>query len=167
MGQMIQPDRQTVQQCLKDKTYYVDFYQREYVWTKKTVEILLDDIFDIFEQSYVRIKNAELTTDCMEKNFAWYYLNVFITNKIDNKSYIVDGQQRLSTLTLICTKLYNLTSDQDEKDLLIPCICGKDWKKNVYRIDNDKRKRAMDAIFKNVEFEMPYQNQTEQTIIER
>lgn len=167
MGQMIQPDRQTVQQCLKDKTYYVDFYQREYVWTKKTVEILLDDIFDVFEQSYVRIKNAELTTDCMEKNFAWYYLNVFITNKIDNKSYIVDGQQRLSTLTLICTKLYNLTSDQDEKDLLIPCICGKDWKKNVYRIDNDKRKRAMDAIFKNVEFEMPYQNQTEQTIIER
>lgn len=167
MGQMIQPDRQTVQQCLKDKTYYVDFYQREYVWSKKTVEILLDDIFDVFEQSYVRIKDSELTTDCMEKNFAWYYLNVFITNKIDNKSYIVDGQQRLSTLTLICAKLYNLTSDQDEKDLLIPCICGKDWKKNVYRIDNDKRKRAMDAVFKNVEFEKPYQNQTEQTIIER
>ena len=61
MGQMIQPDRQTVQQCLKDKTYYVDFYQREYVWSKKTVEILLDDIFDVFEQSYIQIKDAELT----------------------------------------------------------------------------------------------------------
>ena len=167
MEKTIQPDKQTVQQCLKDKTYYVDFYQREYVWSKKTVEILLDDIFDVFEQSYLQIQDAELTPDCMEANFAWYYLNVFITNKIDNKTYIVDGQQRLSTLTLICTKLYHLTNDQDEKDLLIPCICGKDWKKNVYRIDNDKRKRAMDAIFKNSDFEPPFQNQTEQTIIER
>ena len=31
MEKTIQPDKQTVQQCLKDKTYYVDFYQREYV----------------------------------------------------------------------------------------------------------------------------------------
>lgn len=167
MGQMIQPDRQTVQQSLRDKTYYVDFYQREYVWSKKTVEILLDDIFEVFEQSYFTIQDAELTTECMEKNFAWYYLNVFITNKIENKIYIVDGQQRLSTLTLICVKLYNLSTDQDEKDLLVPCICGKDWKRNVYRIDNDKRKRAMDKIFKGCEFDLPYQNQTEQTIIER
>lgn len=167
MEKTIQPDKQTVQQCLKDKTYYVDFYQREYVWSKKTVEILLDDIFEIFEQSYLQIKDAELTPDCMEENFAWYYLNVFITNKIENKTYIVDGQQRLSTLTLICTKLYHLTNDQDEKDLLLPCICGKDWKKNIYRIDNDKRKRAMDKILKNVDFELPYQNQTEQTIIDR
>lgn len=164
MEKTIQPDKQTVQQCLKDKTYYVDFYQREYVWSKKTVEILLDDIFDVYEQSYLQIQDAELTPDCMEANFAWYYLNVFITNKIDNKTYIVDGQQRLSTLTLICTKLYHLTNDQDEKDLLLPCICGKDWKKNIYRIDNDKRKRAMDKILKNVDFDLPYHNQTEQTI---
>ena len=59
MEKTIQPDKQTVQQCLKDKTYYVDFYQREYVWSKKTVEILLDDIFDVFEQSYLKIQNEE------------------------------------------------------------------------------------------------------------
>ena len=47
MGQMIQPDRQIVQQCFKDKTYHVDFYQREYVWSKKNVENLLDDIFNV------------------------------------------------------------------------------------------------------------------------
>lgn len=72
-------------------------------------------------------------------------MNVFITNKINSKTYIVDGQQRLSTLTLIATKLYHLTTDR--KELLLPCICGKDyWKNSIYRIDNDKRKRAMDSI---------------------
>lgn len=166
MAQNIEPYRQTVQACLKDKTYYIDFYQREYVWSDETVKILLDDIFEVFEQSYFPVKDAEMTTDVMEK-FNWYYMNVFITNKINNKTYIVDGQQRLSTLTLICTKLYHLTDDSDLRDLLIPCICGKNWKSNEYRIDNSKRKRAMDSILNKTEFAMPYLNQTEQTLIER
>ena len=166
MAQNIEPYRQTVQACLKDKTYYIDFYQREYVWSDETVKILLDDIFEVFEQSYFPVKDAEMTPDVMEK-FNWYYMNVFITNKINNKTYIVDGQQRLSTLTLICTKLYHLTDDSDLRDLLIPCICGKNWKSNEYRIDNSKRKRAMDSILNKTEFAMPYLNQTEQTLIER
>lgn len=166
MAQNIEPYRQTVQACLKDKTYYIDFYQREYVWSDETVKILLDDIFEVFEQSYFPVKDAEMTPDVMEK-FNWYYMNVFITNKTNNKTYIVDGQQRLSTLTLICTKLYHLTDDSDLRDLLIPCICGKNWKSNEYRIDNSKRKRAMDSILNKTEFAMPYLNQTEQTLIER
>ncbi|MBO4556840.1 MAG: DUF262 domain-containing protein, partial [Elusimicrobiales bacterium] len=97
MNKDIDPYRYTAEYCLKGRNYFIDFYQREYVWNKKTVEILLDDIFDVFEQSYVSIENSELTPDLMENNFSWYYMNVFITNKIKNKTYIVDGQQRLST----------------------------------------------------------------------
>lgn len=166
MAQNIEPYRQTVQACLKDKIYYIDFYQREYIWSDETVKILLDDIFEVFEQSYFPTKDAEMTPDVMEK-FNWYYMNVFITNKINNKTYIVDGQQRLSTLTLICTTLYHLTDDSDLKDLLLPCICGKNWKSNEYRIDNAKRKRAMDSILNKTQFTLPYLNQTEQTLIER
>ena len=166
MAQNIEPYRQTVQACLKDKTYYIDFYQREYVWSTETVKVLLDDIFEVFEQSYLPVKDAEMTPDVMEK-FNWYYMNVFITNKINNKTYIVDGQQRLSTLTLVCTKLYHLSNDKDLKDLLLPCICGKNWKTNEYRIDNAKRKKAMDSILNETEFLLPYQNQTEQTLINR
>lgn len=106
-------------------------------------------------------------TVAVMNTFNWYYMNVFITNQIENKTYIVDGQQRLSTLTLICAKLYQLADDSDLKELLQPCIYGKDWKTTVYRIDNDKRKRAMDAILNNTKIEEPYKNQTEQTLIER
>lgn len=31
MKDTIQPEKQTVQKCLSGRTYYVDFYQREYV----------------------------------------------------------------------------------------------------------------------------------------
>ncbi|MBR1722754.1 MAG: DUF262 domain-containing protein [Treponema sp.] len=167
MAQNIEPYRQTVQACLKDKTYYIDFYQREYVWSDETVKILLDDIFEVFEQSYFHVKDAEMTPAVMEK-FNWYYMNVFITNKIDNKTYIVDGQQRLSTLTLIGLKLYKMTPITQRKNLLLSCICGEDYfEGEVYCIDNKKRKKAMDSLLHDTDFVQPYLNQTEQTLIER
>lgn len=106
MAQEIIPDKQSVLSCLKQKVYYVDFYQREYVWTKNTVEVLLNDIFYAFEISYKEHKDEEMSQEVLEK-YNWYYLNVFITNKVEGKVFIVDGQQRLSTLTLIATKLYH------------------------------------------------------------
>ena len=52
MKHEISPDKQTVESCLKQKSYYVDFYQREYVWSKETVDILFRDSFYEFELSY-------------------------------------------------------------------------------------------------------------------
>ena len=86
MTQEISPDKQTVESCLRNKTYYVDFYQREYVWSKQTVEILLRDIFYAFEISYEEHKDDELTAEVLEL-FNWYYMNVFITNKVNSKVY--------------------------------------------------------------------------------
>ena len=117
MAQEIIPGRQTVQSCLSKKTYYVDFYQREYVWNKNTVDILLRDIFYTFEISYNEHKDEELTAEVLDL-YNWYYLNVFITNEVNSKVYIVDGQQRLTTLTLIATKLYHMIEDENLKELL-------------------------------------------------
>ena len=43
--------------------------------------------------------------------YPWYYLNTYVTNTIDGKVYIVDGQQRLTTLTLVLIKLYRMASE--------------------------------------------------------
>lgn len=68
----------------------------------------MNDIFYAFEISYKEHKDEEMSQEVLEK-YNWYYLNVFITNKVEGKVFIVDGQQRLSTLTLIATKLYHIT----------------------------------------------------------
>ena len=167
MAQEIIPDKQSVLTCLKQKVYYVDFYQREYVWTKNTVEILLNDIFYAFEISYKEHKDEEMSQEVLEK-YNWYYLNVFITNKVEGKVFIVDGQQRLSTLTLIATKLYHITKNDNLRDILRDCIFAKDqFKGNVFCIDNDKRKNVMQCILDGSEYQDAYKNKTEETIIER
>lgn len=167
MAQEIIPDKQSVLSCLKQKVYYIDFYQRQYIWSKETVGILLDDIFYAFELSYKEHKEEEMTPKVLEK-YNWYYLNVFITNKVDGKVFIVDGQQRLTTLTLIAAKLYHLTDNTNLKDILRECIYAKDmFKGNIFCIDNDKRKAVMQSILDNQEYKEEYKNKTEETLVQR
>lgn len=167
MTQEISPDKQSVMSCLSKKSYFVDFYQREYVWSKNTVDILLRDIFYAFEISYNEHKDEELTQEVLDQ-YNWYYMNVFITNKVNGKVYIVDGQQRLSTLTLIATKLYHIVEDTNLKELLKECIFAKDmFKGNIFCLDNDKRKDVMESILNGEEYTAPIKNKTEETLLAR
>ena len=95
-------------------------------------------------------------------------MNVFITNKVNGKVYIVDGQQRLSTLTLIATKLYHIVEDPNLKELLKECIFAKDmFKGNVFCLDNDKRKDVMESILSGEDYTVPIKNKTEETLLAR
>ena len=167
MTQEIRPEQQSVSACLKNKKYYIDFYQREYVWSKETVEILLNDIMYSFNLSYEEHKNEDFSEELINK-FNWYYLNIFITNKIDGKIFIVDGQQRLSTLTLIALCLYHKNIDENIKKELEQCIFSVNkYSGEIFNLDNEKRKRVMEHVFKQKSEPIEYVNRTEQTIIER
>ena len=170
----IQPNNQTVEKCLKQRTYYIDFYQREYVWNKETVTILLDDIFYSFDLAYEEHKGKDLTPEIIAK-YNWYYLNIYITNTIEGKEYIVDGQQRLSTLCLIATKLFHLASENEDYfenilDTLKDCVFGKDkYKGNIFWIDNEKRGSVMQHIISNPkdEYTKPLKYTTEESLLNR
>lgn len=147
----IVPNNQTVEKCLKQRPYYIDFYQREYVWDKKTVFTLLDDIFYSFELAYQEHKGKDITAEVISK-YNWYYLNIYITNNIEGKEYIVDGQQRLTTLCLIAIKLFHLANaDRDLFENIIDtlklCVFGKDkYKGNIFWIDDEKRWKVMQHL---------------------
>ena len=99
----ISPDKQNINAVFSSTTYHIDFYQRDYRWTSEPVLRLLDDVFFKFEETY-DTKN-KLTADqaVIEEHYPWYYLNTYVTNKVGGKVFIVDGQQRLTTLSLILT----------------------------------------------------------------
>ncbi|MEE0704955.1 MAG: DUF262 domain-containing protein [Adlercreutzia sp.] len=96
--------------------FYVDFYQREYKWNDKRpdhkpVISLLNDIWLKFQQAYSP-NDIEFCESDVEK-YPWYYLSSVLTNTVDGKIYIVDGQQRLTTLTVAVIALLanqNLTT---------------------------------------------------------
>ena len=101
----IQPDKQSIDKVFAGTTFYIDFYQRQYKWTNVPVERLLDDVFYQFNESYKEHYKSSLPIKQAITKYAWYYLNTYVTNAVDGKTYIVDGQQRLTTLTLVLIKL--------------------------------------------------------------
>jgi hypothetical protein len=93
----------TVRGLLKGVKYDIDYYQREYRWQEKQVVELVDDLsgrfLEDFDQRHPREQVAE---------YGHYFLGSIIVSKKDGKNYIVDGQQRLTTLTLFLMFLRNL-----------------------------------------------------------
>ncbi len=111
----ISPDKQNVDRVFSNTTYYIDFYQRDYKWTSEPVERLLDDIFYKFNEEYEKHKSLDPGKETITNKYPWYYLNTYVTNTIEGKVYVVDGQQRLTTLTLILICLYRTAKELESK----------------------------------------------------
>jgi len=123
--------------------YYIDFYQRDYKWEREHVETLLDDVFFKFETDYDQ--QVDATAETLSK-YGWYYLSTYVTNEQGGRKYIVDGQQRLTTITLILIKLYHLTRSygtEHHADWLKRNIYGADAEGQTYWMGTGPRERVL------------------------
>lgn len=111
------PSPQNLEQVFSSTNYHIDFYQRQYKWTKYPVERLLDDIFYKFNQDYNKITEKDDTIDpkLLAPRINSYFLNTYVTNTIADKVFLVDGQQRFTTLTLLLIQLYHLAEKLESK----------------------------------------------------
>ncbi len=104
----ISPDKQNIDNVFSNTEYLIDFYQRDYRWTDEPVLRLLDDIFFKFKEQYARVSNLDPSKETVIEHYPWYYLSTYVTNVVNGRTYIVDGQQRFTTLSLILIKLRHL-----------------------------------------------------------
>ena len=148
----VQPDKQNIDKLFSNTTYYIDFYQRQYKWTDEPVKRLLDDVFYKFNEEYKKYKELSLPLDQVISKYAWYYLNTYVTNHVDGKLYVVDGQQRLTTLTLILIKLKHLSKHFNSQ--LDGWISNKIVGLSVYKTDfwmnHETHKSSMKDLFDGV-----------------
>lgn len=130
---------------LEKKHYSIDYYQREYAWEEKQVTDLLDDLFIKFSGSY---SAGDEKNYSIVKNYRQYFLGSFVLSQKDGSDYIIDGQQRLTTLTLIylyiCrrslgrnTDLFNEASD---------FIYSTDFGKKSFNISVEDRLESMNLL---------------------
>ncbi|GAA7020543.1 DUF262 and DUF1524 domain-containing protein [Helicobacter pylori] len=88
----------------QEKQFVIPIYQRVYSWEKEQCEQLWDDI----------IKTGG--NDQIEGHFigsiVFVHDGIYTTNH--NELLIIDGQQRLTTITLLLTALRNYLNDEDE-----------------------------------------------------
>jgi len=151
----LKPYDRKISQIFNNIKYDIDFYQREYKWNDdldyKPVSSLLKDIFYRFDLEKYN-PNNEITPESIGK-LEWYYLNSFLTNSVDGKKYIVDGQQRLTTLTLISIALYHLSKncglDTFITDTLRGSIQGTTEFGPTYWLGFKDRKAALDDLLNN------------------
>ena len=111
----ISPDKQNVDRVFSGTTYYIDFYQRDYRWSGDPILRLLDDIFYKFRDVYSNNADLEPNEKTIASRYPWYYLNTYVTNNVEGRVYIVDGQQRLTTLSLILIKLRHLATEYESE----------------------------------------------------
>jgi len=153
----LKPYDRKISQVFNNIQYDVDFYQREYKWTDegdrdyKPVSSLLKDIFYRFDLEKYN-PNQAITEESIA-GLEWYYLNTFMTNVIKGRRYIVDGQQRLTTLTLISIALYHLSQKHaladHIKDSLKNSVVGNTEFGKTYWMGFKDRKAALDDILTN------------------
>ena len=103
----ISPAKQSLDSVFSKDVYHIDFYQREYKWTSEPVQRLLDDMYYLFGERYEKYSDVDPSKETVTAHYPWYYLSTYVTNVIDGRMLVVDGQQRLTTLTLILIKLHH------------------------------------------------------------
>ncbi|WP_448479836.1 DUF262 domain-containing protein [Pseudoxanthomonas mexicana] len=111
----IQPDKQNLDQTFSTTVYFIDFYQRDYKWTEEPVRRLLDDVFYQFDEVYQKNAALDPNRESINAKYPWYYLNTYVTNTVGGRVFVVDGQQRLTTLTLVLIKLLNKAKSYQSK----------------------------------------------------
>ncbi|WQZ48542.1 DUF262 domain-containing protein [Helicobacter pylori] len=124
----MKPDKKSLKKILvaEDEAYYqIPIYQRPYQWGKEQCEELLNDLFENYE-------------DHGEDDYFCGSL-VFIQSDKDNKTDIVDGQQRLSTFILLAKVLATLYSER--LDPKIQEYLQESWSDRHEDGEKKKRKR--------------------------
>lgn len=132
----------------------IDFYQRGYKWNDKTqqhapIKALLDDLFYRFDLNY---KSTVDITEAGIATYDWYYLNSYMTNTVGGNTYIVDGQQRLTTLSVLVIALLKigrkLGVENGKLKYLEMKICNYDANGNeVFWMGFADRIRALKSIY--------------------
>jgi len=152
----------TVRELLKGVKYSIDYYQREYKWHEKQIRELVDDLSEKFLEEYQPSHPRSKVAD-----YPHYFLGSIIISKKDSIGYIVDGQQRLTSLTLLLVLLRNLQKDHAEKVNVDELIFSERYGQKSFNLHVDERTPAMDALYEGQSFDVTDRPESVQNLVQR
>lgn len=138
----IDGDARSVRELLDGRKYSIDYYQREYKWQSKQVNELIDDLVGKFLESYNPEHDRTAVSD-----YSHYFLGSIIVSDKDGEKFVIDGQQRLTTLTLLLIFLHRLLEDPEHKSQVSPLILSQRFGRRSFNLDIPERTRCMDALY--------------------
>jgi uncharacterized protein with ParB-like and HNH nuclease domain len=138
----IDADDRNVFDVLNERKYTVDYFQREYSWEQKHIEQLVTDLtstfLDVYEESDPRTA---------VEHYNNYYLGPFVVSSKDGMKSIIDGQQRLTSLTLFLIFLNNLQKELGGKESIEPLVFSERYGQKSFNIQVEERKKCLEKLF--------------------
>lgn len=132
----------TVREILFGRKFYIDYYQREYKWQTKQLDELISDLADVFLRNYEPQHERRAVT-----GYDRYFLGSIIVSQKDGRDFIIDGQQRLTTLTLLLLFLMKRQQAAGQQVTLQEMIYSEEYGEKSFNIDVEERRPVMQALF--------------------
>ena len=138
----IEANDRSILEVLDKKKYTVDYFQREYSWEQKHIEQLVTDLASAF------LANYEATHERTEvENYNTYYLGPFVLSEKDGQRSIIDGQQRLTSLTLFMIYLHNLQASFGVCENIESMIFSEKYGEKSFNITVEERVPCLRSLF--------------------
>ena len=144
----IRGQAKNIRSLLQNARFGIDYYQREYRWGEKQVSEALDDLTGTFRASQKRHAKSR---DAADHNR--YFLGSIVISESAGKRFITDGQQRLTTVTLILIALYRRLPQGPQRTALSQLIYSYHSGRTSFNLDVEDRTAYMKALFQEGRFE--------------
>lgn len=131
---------------LSGKKYTVDYFQREYKWQQENIEQLIQDLTNAFLDNY---KVGDTTEDVA--NYDVYYLGSIVLSDKKTTVSIIDGQQRITSLTLLLIYLFHATHEEMSEQIA-SMIYSDTYGKKSFNLQVPEREECLKALYEQGEY---------------
>jgi len=138
----IEANDRTIAEVLENKKYTVDYFQREFSWEQRHIEQLVTDLTSSFLAEFREGDSREKGSD-----YNCYYLGPFVLSEKDSKRSIIDGQQRLTSITLFLIYLNNLQKELNLEEEVESMIFSNYRGKRSFNIQVEERMGCLEQLF--------------------
>lgn len=147
----IEANDTSINSLLKGQKFYIDYFQREYRWEEPHIKTLVEDLTNTFLKSY----NEGDTPEAVG-TYQSYYLGpvVFSINPETAKKSIIDGQQRITSITLLLIYLNNRQKDSDDEDIvqISDLIFSVKHRVKSFNMTDENREPCLKSLFETGDY---------------
>lgn len=144
----IRGNAKNIRALLGGAKFAIDYYQREYRWETKQVVELLDDLSGKFLDDHEEGNDRSAVDE-----YGHYFLGSIIISDKDGHKFIIDGQQRLTSLTLLLIHIHRQLKDEDQKKEIANLIFSYKHGSRSFNLEVEERTPCMDALFTGSTFD--------------
>jgi uncharacterized protein with ParB-like and HNH nuclease domain len=155
-------DAKNIRALLGSAKYGIDYFQREYRWQEKQITELLTDLANKFLEDYETTHERSAV-----ERYGHYFLGSIIISEKEGQKYLIDGQQRLTSLTLLLIFLYHKLESAEQRTQLADLIFSQKFGKRSFNLNVPEREPAMEALYSRTPFDEQKQSESVVNILGR